>query len=193
MSFPTSSEERKRSTLADVIEVVDPKTGTTSVLKRNATATVAPTSAPTKNASNREANARFVRAEREAVKLSLQVVGDPTIAAKTVVEVRGISPLLSGKYYITEAKHSVSSSGYVCDLKLKRDGKGKASGGGSGGASAQGTKPQTGDHNSSTPKEAGKKKEVEKVNPETGETYTEYQDDANGSSDPEARPSKGGK
>jgi hypothetical protein len=188
----SNADSAKRSTLAEVIEVVDPKSGTTSVLKRNATTNTVPTSSATKEGAQREAAARFVKAEREAVKLTMQVVGDPTIAAKSVIEVQGISSLLSGKYYVSEAKHTISSSGYVCDLKLKRDGKGRPGQGG-GSAGGQGTKPQTGDHNSSDPKEAGKKKEVEKVNPETGETYTEYVDDGSGSKDPEASRSKGGK
>jgi phage protein D len=186
----SSADTAKRSTLADTIEVVNPTNGTTSILKRNATANVAPSSATTKNAAQREADSRFVKAERETVKLTMQVVGDPTIAAKTVIEVRGISPLLSGKYYVTEAKHSVSSSGYTVDLKLKRDGKGKPGQG--GGAGAQRTKPQTGDHNASAPQVPGKRKEVERVNPETGDTYVEYRDDTGRSNDPEARPRSGG-
>ncbi|MGX8249675.1 hypothetical protein, partial [Escherichia coli] len=93
------------------LEVVDPKTGTTTLLKRNATASVAPTSSSTPTAAGREAEARFVKAERETVKLTMQVVGDPSLAAKSIVEVHGISSLLSGKYYVTDAKHSISSSG----------------------------------------------------------------------------------
>ncbi len=186
----SNADTAKRSTLADTIEVVSPTDGTTTVLKRNATANVATSSAVTESAAQREADARFVKAERETMKLTMQVVGDPTIAAKTVIEVRGISPLLSGKYYVTEAKHSVSSSGYTVDLKLKRDGKGKPGQG--GGAGSQRTKPQTGDHNAAAPKVPGKRRPIERVDPETGDTYVEYRDDGGGSSDPEARPPRGG-
>ena len=85
----------ERATLSDVLEVVDRETGETSLQERNATTSVHPTSAPTPAAAERESAARFRRAERETVKLALQVVGDPTLRAKQVVEVRGISSLLS--------------------------------------------------------------------------------------------------
>ena len=55
----------------------------------------------------------------------MKVVGDPTLHAKSIVEVRGISGLLSGKYYVTNVKHIISASGYVCDLKLTKDGAGR--------------------------------------------------------------------
>ncbi len=178
-----SADTAQRSTLGDVIEVVDPKTGQTSVQKRNATATVAPSAAATKGQASRQADARFVKAEREAIKLSLQVVGDPALAAKTVVEVRGISSLLSGKYYVNEAKHSIGSSGYVVDLKLTRDGKSKLAGQGTDG------KPQTGDKNTAQTPPEGAKKEVEVIDRETGQTKVEYRDTPGqtGSGDPEAR------
>jgi len=180
----SSADTAKRSTLGDVIEVVDPKTGATSLQKRNATATVTASAAASKGQASRQAEARFVKAERETIKLSMQVVGDPTLAAKTVVEVRGISSLLSGKYYVTEAKHSIGSGGYVVDLKLTRDGKGKLGGQGIGG------KPQTGDKNTAQTPPAGAKKEVEVIDKETGQSRVEYRDTPGqtGSGDPEARP-----
>jgi phage protein D len=137
----------ERATLSDVLEVVDRETGETSLQERNATTSVHPTSAPTPAAAERESAARFRRAERETVKLALQVVGDPTLRAKQVVEVRGISSLLSGKYYVTEAKHVISSSGYVVDLKLTRDGTGARRG---AGPNARG-QPQGGEPNRTTP------------------------------------------
>jgi hypothetical protein len=169
----------KRSTLGDVLEVVNPQNGLSSLLLRNATTSVAPTSASTAGAAAREAEARFVKAERESVKLSMQVVGDPQIRAKTIVEVRGISALLSGKYYVNEAKHSISSSGYTVDLKLTRDAKGSSSGV-AGGAS------QTGDKNQSAAKKAGARRAVEVIDKVTGQSRIEYRDDGAGSADPEA-------
>jgi phage protein D len=180
----STADTAKRSTLGDVLEVVDPKTGTTTLLKRNATASVAPTSSSTATAAAREAEARFVKAERETVKLTMQVVGDPSLAAKSIVEVRGVSSLLSGKYYVTDAKHSISSSGYTCDLKLSRDAKGKVADGGA--------KPQTGDKNAAALKKAGEKKQVEMIDKATGASHVEYHDDGAGSGDPEAKPAKKG-
>lgn len=177
----SSADAAKRVTLGDILEVVDPKTGTTTLLKRNATASLGPTTASSKAAAESEAEARFVKAERETVKLSMQVVGDPTLAAKSIVEVRGISPLLSGKYYVTEAKHSISGTGYTVDLKLTRDAKGRLA--------QQVAAEQTGDKNVSAPKKPGAKKLVEVIDKVTGQTHVEYHDDGAGSGDPEAKPS----
>lgn len=47
----STADTAKRWTLGDVIEVVDPKTGTTTLLKRNATASIAPTSSSTATAA----------------------------------------------------------------------------------------------------------------------------------------------
>jgi phage protein D len=168
-----------RSTLAEVVEVVDPETGSTSIESRNATASVHPTSATSEGRANRESAARFRRAERATVKLSMKVVGDPTLHAKSIVEVRGISGLLSGKYYVTSVKHIVSSSGYVCDLKLVKDGGGRRA--------RQLAREQQGARNTNQPRNDSEPTQVESVDPETGRTRIEYRQDGRriGYEDPE--------
>jgi hypothetical protein len=145
---------------------------------------VHPPAAPPPAAAERESAARYRRAERETVKLTMQVVGDPTLRAKEVVEVRGISALLSGKYYVTEAKHVISSSGYVVDLKLTRDGTGRR---GRAGAAAQG-QPQGGEPNRAAPAAGGAMTEVEVIDPASGVSHVEYRRDGRtiGAEDPEA-------
>jgi hypothetical protein len=181
----TTSASADRSTISEVIEVVDPETGATSLETRNATASVQPTSVTNASRVQRESEARFRRAERETVKLSLQVVGDPTLHAKSIVEVRGISSLLSGKYYVNEIKHVISSSGYVCELKLTRDGTGRRAR-----AVAQSQRSQGGSRNTSQPRTDSEMTQVEVVDPETGATRIEYRRDGRpvGAGDPEARP-----
>jgi len=176
----SSNDTAGRSTLAEVVEVVDPETGSTSLETRNATASVHPTSAPTAGRAARESAARFRRAERATVKLSMQVVGDPTLHAKSIVEVRGISGLLSGKYYVTGVKHVISSSGYTCELKLTRDGQGRRA--------RQVAREQRGERNTSRPRTDGEMTQVEAVDPETGATRIEYRRDGRriGYDDPEA-------
>jgi len=176
----TSNETADRSTLAEVVEVVDPETGATSIETRNATASVHPTSASTEGRARRESAARFRRAERATVKLSMRVVGDPTLHAKSIVEVRGVSGLLSGKYYVTEVKHVISSSGYTCDLKLTRDGSGRRA--------RRLAREQRGERNTSRPRSDGELTQVEVVDPETGSTRIEYRRDGRriGFEDPEA-------
>jgi len=155
-----------RETLAEVIEVVDPETGVTTLESRNSTASVAPTTATTSERASREAQSRFRRAERATIKLSMRVVGDPTLRAKSVIEVRGISGLLSGKYYVTDVKHVLSSSGYTCDLKLTRDGSGRRA--------RQLAQAQAGDPNQSEVASPEVLTEVEVIDPETGNTQIEY-------------------
>ena len=115
------------------------------------------------------------------MKLSLRVVGDPTLHAKSLVEVRGISGLLSGKYYATDVKHVVSSSGYVCELKLTRDGSGRRA--------RQVAQEQRGERNQSEAGAAAAVTEVEVVDPESGATHIEYRrgDQPIGAEDPEAQ------
>jgi len=176
----TSNETADRSTLAEVVEVVDPETGSTSLETRNATASVHPTAASNEGRARRESAARYRRAERSTIKLSMQVVGDPTLHAKSIVEVRGVSGLLSGKYYATDVKHIISSSGYVCDLKLTRDGGGRRA--------RQVAREQRGERNTSRPRSDGELTQVEAVDPETGATHIEYRRDGRriGYEDPEA-------
>jgi len=176
----TTNETADRSTLAEVVEVVDPETGATSLETRNATASVHPTSASTEGRARRESSARFRRAERATIKVSMRVVGDPTLHAKSIVELRGVSGLLSGKYYVTGVKHVISSSGYTCDLKLTRDGSGRRA--------RQVAREQRGERNTSRPRGDGELTQVEAVDPETGATRIEYRRDGRriGFEDPEA-------
>lgn len=118
-----SDSATKRTDLGDEIEVmVDPRTG---VEKRMATEVVRHTAARTEAEAKREADARFKAASRRRVKLNLQIVGDPSITAKRVIEVRGLGQYLSGKWYVKTSKHTVSGSGYVQSLECKRGGVGK--------------------------------------------------------------------
>ena len=175
-----------RPTLGSVLEVVDPKTGATSLESRNATTSVQASSATTSAGTQRESAARYRKAEQDTVKLSIQVVGDPTLRAKTVVEVRGISALLSGRYYVTEAKHAISSSGYVVDLKLTRDANGRRQG---AGQQVTGGQSQGGQPNRNEAATGGALSPVEVVDPRNGTTRVEYRRNGQsvGASDPEAK------
>ena len=115
------------------------------------------------------------------MKLSLRVVGDPTLRAKSIVEVRGISSLLSGKYYVTDVKQVIGSSGYVCELNLTRDGSGRRA--------RQLAQEQGGERNQSAPRSGGGMTEVEVVDPDTGATRVEFRSEGRtvGAEDPEAR------
>ena len=162
-----TNETVDRSTLGEVIEVVDPETlGETRTI-RLATEVIRPSGASSQKRISREADARYRAAQREAVKLDLKVSGDPALRAKSVVEVRGLGAAHSGLYYVSEAVHQIDSSGYHTSLKLVRDGKG-----------ANGAETQGGSRNRQQAPEQGKKTnepvEVSVVDPETLEERTEY-------------------
>jgi phage protein D len=178
-----------RSTLGDVVEVVDPENGTTSLLQRNATVSVHASAAATPEAAKSESEARFQQAERETIKLAMQIVGDPTLRAKQVVELRGASSLLSGKYYVTEAKHTISASGYVVDLKLTRDAGGRRVGAAASEVQAQGGQP-----NRAAPATGSAMTPIEKIDPQDGSSRVEYRRDGRviGAEDPEAGMSRAG-
>lgn len=185
LSSRSSSATVQRATLSSVLEVVDRETGETSLQERNATSSVHPTSSGNSAAASRESSARFRKAERESVKLALQIVGDPAMRAKRVVEVRGISSLLSGKYYVTNAKHVVSATGYIVDLKLTSDGTGARRG---AGAAARG-QTQGGERNRAVQPASGALTELERFDAETGRSVVEYRRNGQlvGVEDPEAR------
>ena len=175
-----SSSSVSRSTLGQTVEVVDPETGKTHLEQRNATASVSPTAASSAKRAARQSAARFRKAERATIKLSLRTVGDPTLRAKSIVEVRGVTALLSGKYYVTDAKHVITTSGYTCSLKLSRDGTGRLA--------RRLARLQRGERNRTRRKRTGKLTQIEKVDPETGRTRVVYYEDGRriGHDDPEA-------
>jgi phage protein D len=48
-------------------------------------------------------------------------VGDPTIVANTVVEFDGLGPDFSGNYRVTQATHTIDSSGYRTNFKVRKE------------------------------------------------------------------------
>jgi hypothetical protein len=180
ISAAANSKSTTRDTLGETVEVVDPETSRTHLEQRNATASVSPTAASSAGQARRQAAARFRRAERATIKLSLRTVGDPTLRAQSIVEVRGVTALLSGKYYVTDAKHVISTSGYTCDLKLTRDGTGRLA--------RRLARQQRGERNRARRKRSGELTTIERVDPETGRIRLEYYQDGRrvGHDDPEA-------
>jgi phage protein D len=69
-----------------------------------------------------EAAGRYRKTSQAAIKLSVELVGDPGIAAKSILDIRGISKRLSGKYFVNEAVHKIGTSGYTLSLKCTTNG-----------------------------------------------------------------------
>ena len=150
---------------SDVIELVDPETGSTRLAKRNVSEEVRPSADASSGTAKRQADAQFRRAQHTTVELTATVLGDPSLLAKTVVEFQGLGQRLSGKYYVQEAKHKIDSSGYTVEIKCLRDG-----------TSERGGAPSKGKPNKGTTADGDKLREVEVVDPETGSTRIEYRD-----------------
>ena len=172
-----NAKTASRSTLAELVEVVDPETGQTSLQTRNATSAVRPASAATAEDLQADANAAFARGEATAVKLSAELIGDPSLAARQPVELTGVPPLLAGTYAIAACRHTLGSGGYTTSLRLARDGV--------GGRAAPGAAQKQGGARTRAANAAGGPELRERVDPETGESRIAYA--AAGSRDPEAK------
>jgi phage protein D len=162
-----SNATTTRDSLAPVIEIVDPETGSTRLERRNISEEVRPSAEASAGTARREADARYRRSQQTTVELTATVLGDPSVLAKTVVEFQGISQRLSGKYFVKEAKHKIDSSGYTVELKCLRDGTSEVGGAPSAGRPNRGSAADA-DPNALRP--------VEVVDPETGATRIEYRD-----------------
>ena len=88
-----------------------------------------PTAAASEAAGKAIARGRQRRSAINSVKLTMSCIGDPTITAKTMIEVEGIGKSFSGLYYVEKIKHSISSSGYTMSLTCKRKGRNSSIGG----------------------------------------------------------------
>ena len=102
--------------------VMDRSTGAVSVRQRVA-GEHAVTAAPTEAAAKRHADAAFRGAQLGTVKMKMNIIGDPAMLAKSVVEVRGLGKRLSGNYYVSSVTHKGGGkSAYECELEMRRDG-----------------------------------------------------------------------
>ncbi len=125
-----SDRDTKRTDLGEEIEVVDARTGgITTVLKRMVHEDTRHTSAQTAEEAKKEADARFKKSSQQRIKLKLDIVGDPTLTAKRVIELRGMGDYLSGKYFVSLSKHIVGN-GYAQKLMVKKGAVARVPGGG---------------------------------------------------------------
>lgn len=117
-----SDKKTERIALQPTPEVVDNATGDITLKKQVASSEVRPTTETNAAQAKKEADGAFKRAAITAVQLTINMVGDPGIVAKSVLDIRGISKRLSGLYYVKTANHKIDSSGYKLTMKLQTDG-----------------------------------------------------------------------
>lgn len=116
--------DAERPTLSPIRIVVDPETRQTRTEVLVGSEEVRPTTAPDATTARREAVGRFRRIQQTAIKMKMTIVGDPSMLAKSVVEVRGMAQRLNTRYYVKSCEHSISDGGYITELELVSDGDG---------------------------------------------------------------------
>jgi phage protein D len=104
--------------------IVDPETRQTRQEALTGSEEVRPTTAPNAASAQREAAGRFRRIQQTAVKMKASIIGDPSLLAKTVVQLAGIGTRLSIRYYVKTVEHIIGGDGYTCELEMVSDGDG---------------------------------------------------------------------
>jgi phage protein D len=118
-----NNEETPRDALGSSAMAIDPMTGEALGHEHAASATGTTPAEPTAAGAKKEAAGQFVRSQQASTLLTLELVGDPDLVAKTIVEVAGLGKRLSGKYYVSSIKHTIEPGKvYTMSLKLRSDG-----------------------------------------------------------------------
>jgi len=114
-------------TEASEIELVDTKTGSTSIASKQAVAAsaqelVAPTTETSAAAAQRVANGAYQKQQLRGITLTLGLRGDALLFAKSVVELRAFGTKLSGNWYAKNVTHLLGDNYYSMTAKVSRDG-----------------------------------------------------------------------
>jgi uncharacterized protein len=118
------NDTTKRDGLAPVIEIVDKRDGTITQQKL-VDESIGHTSETTIHGARHQATGNFIQTQHTTIHLSAEIVGDPDVTGKRVVEIRGLGKRVSGKYYIQTATHEITPGGvYKTKFKAKTDGHG---------------------------------------------------------------------
>lgn len=159
-----SDADTKRAGNAPVLEAINPRTGEThnTEIKATGSANTIPTTEPNAAGAKAKVDGAFRQSQITVVQLTMKVVGDPQLLAKTMVKISGIRSL-SGNYYVSSVKHNGGPT-YVCEMKCKRDGRSSAAG------TAKPAESKASLNDQAAKKDDGSLAPVEKVNGRTGET-----------------------
>lgn len=121
--YKNAQELAKQIEAGDTNALAEAHKFLTSAMKTIAHEEILPATELIEGAAKRLAAGRFRRAQQVAVKLTVEMQGDPNLLAKSVVELRGIGKRLSQRYYVREVKHTIQS-GYQISAKMVSDGSG---------------------------------------------------------------------
>ncbi len=109
-------------TLGDYVEVIDAETGEkdgTSAIN-TVNDEVAPTSETSDAAAEKVAKGRYRKSRAATIQMTVKMAGDPDMLAKIVFNLKIASQRLQGKYYVSQATHTIAGS-YRTELKIRRD------------------------------------------------------------------------
>lgn len=123
-----SNAETERPVLQTVVEIRDFETGTWKQQLRSASEEVKPTAEPTEEAAKDRADGRFRKISQTAVRMSIEIIADPLLVAKTTCEITGIAKRIDGRYYVKKVTTTVDSGGARQSVKLITDGSGGSKG-----------------------------------------------------------------
>lgn len=154
----------QREGTGGVLEVIDPRKQDThdTVTTAKGTASTSPTTEPNASAAKREVDGQFRQSAITLVKLKAKCVGDAGLLAKSIHRIDGIRSL-SGNYYFSTVKHTINTSGYVCEFEAKRDGRSATPG-------AKNAKSSAAQNNQEGKKDTGALDPVEKIDGRTSTT-----------------------
>lgn len=117
----SNNEDPEREVLASYAATVDGESG--EVKREVVQETTVASNVQTQTDAEVEAKGKFRKAQQHAVKLTLNLRGDPSLIAKTVIEVEGMGSRVSGKYYVKEVRHTLDAAGgYDMEAKTITDG-----------------------------------------------------------------------
>jgi phage protein D len=132
----SNSEDKDRDVLQENTGTIDGESGALTLQPEIVHEQTVASNVETQQDAEREAKGKYRKAAQGVVKMTLQMRGDPSLVAKTVIKLNGFGKRLSGKYYVKEVTHSLSAAGgYSMSVKVITDGfqrKGKGKGAGDG-------------------------------------------------------------
>lgn len=73
--------------------------------------------------AKKKADGKYASGKAHSVKVDIKMIGDPSLVAKSIIELRGVGRTYSGKYYVKDAMHTIDANqGYYLELSCIRDG-----------------------------------------------------------------------
>lgn len=163
----------------NVIEVVDPRDKTTSLLLNEqalleGVEEVSDTSSHTAEDAKAKVDGRFRKLRETTVKMSFSALGDPSFGAKQVFRFECKSKRLTGNYYAKEVTHTIAPGSYTMEIKAISDG---TSGSGKKSAAKVNTKvpADSGAGDKSTEEAQHELEEKEQIDPRDKTTSTYWE------------------